>query len=58
MKTLPSILFIITAVIMIGGAFSKIMHYPESSIIMVIAYLTAAVGFITALFKRNKTKVS
>jgi hypothetical protein len=58
MKTLPSILFIIAAVIMIGGAFSKIMHYPESSMIMMIAYLTAATGFITAFFKRNKTNIS
>ena len=58
MKTLPKILFLIAAVIMIGGAFSKIMHYPESSMIMMIAYLTAAAGFITAFLKRNKAKVS
>jgi hypothetical protein len=57
-KKLPNILFIIAAAIMIVGAFSKIMHYPEASMIMMVAYLTAAAGFITALVKRNKTKVS
>jgi hypothetical protein len=58
MKKLPGILLIIAAAIMITGAFSKIMHYPESSMIMMIAYLTAAAGFITAFITRNKTKAS
>lgn len=58
MKKLSGILFIIAAAIMIVGAFSKIMHYPGSSLIMMIAYLTAAVGFITAFVKRSNSKVS
>jgi hypothetical protein len=58
MKTLANTLLIMAAIIMIAGAFFKIMHYPGSAMIIMTANLAAAAGLILTFITRKKAKAS
>jgi hypothetical protein len=58
MKTLANTLLIMAAIIMVAGAFFKIMHYPGSAMIIMTANLAGAAGLILAFIAGKKTKTS
>lgn len=58
MKTLGYALLIIASVIMLAGAFFKIMHYAGSAEIMMTAFLAAGAGLLVMFIARKKTKAS
>lgn len=58
MKTLANTLWIIGSVIVVVGAFFKVMHYAGSAMLMMIGFLAMAAGFIIGLIIGKKTKTS
>lgn len=56
MKKIASILFILASILVIVGAFFKIMHYAGSAEIMMTGFLTAAAAFILSLWASRRVK--
>jgi hypothetical protein len=53
MKTLAGILGIMGSLLVVAGAFFKIMHYTGSAMLMMIGFLATAAGFVM-MFTANK----
>lgn len=58
MKTLTNTLWIMGSVLVVVGAFFKIMHYSGSAMLMMIGLLASAAGLLFMALTTRKKKVS
>lgn len=57
MKNRLSIVAIVLSnLLIIGGAYLKIMHYPGSSELLLVGILIGAIGFLSLIFKSKSSK--